>query len=170
MVDLVDASIQQLRKIVGVQSDAELARQLELDKSSLTAWRSRGRVPEKYQAFLDQVSRGEPIRELEVWPELQRAAQRIALARFTLLRCTVASSGMVDQAMPIFLSLRPFWFIMYRAAVDVRKKMLALGVALETAQALVLQDDLRMPSETTSRIERELSEDLRDNPDLLKGE
>jgi hypothetical protein len=86
MQGTVDSAIAELRGIVGVKSNAELARQLKHDKSDLTAWRSRGRMPEKYQTFLQQVRSGVPLQELDVWPELREAGTRVALVRFTILR------------------------------------------------------------------------------------
>lgn len=163
----VDAAIAELRRVVGAQTDAELARHLALDKSALTAWRSRGRVPERYQSFLAQVRSGEPFQEFEIWPELQSAGQRIALIRFTLLRQKDARSGNIDQAMQIFKSLRPFWLIMYRAVHDVRLKMMAVGAELKTAQALVMQQDLRDPEATAVRVAGQLAEDISDNPTLF---
>lgn len=163
----VDTAIADLRRFVGAQNDAELARQLELDKSALTAWRSRGRVPERYQDFLEKMRNGEPFQEFAVWPELQSAGHRIALIRFTLLRHDEARSGNVDQAMQVFKSLKPFWLIMYRSVHDVRMKMLAVGAELKTAQALVMQQDLRDPEATAARVAAQLAEDLRDNPTLF---
>ncbi len=163
----VDTAITELRAFVGAQSDAELARRLELDKSALTAWRSRGRVPDRYQRFLDQVKSGKPLQEIEVWPSLHSAGHRVALVRFTLLRQELALSGKVDQAMQVFKSLRPFWLVMYRAVHDIRTKMVALGAEVQTAQALVMQDDLRDPLATANRVAAQLAEDLRDNPNLF---
>jgi hypothetical protein len=120
-----------------------------------------------YQSFLAQVRSGEPFQEFEIWPELQSAGQRIALIRFTLLRSEDVRSGNVDQAMQVFKSLRPFWLIMYRAVHDVRLKMMALGAELKTAQALVMQQDLRDPEATAARVAAQLIEDMSDNPTLF---
>ena len=166
MQGTVDSAIAELRGVVGVKTDAELARQLKLDKSALTAWRSRGRLPEKYQTFLEQIKSGVPLQELDVWPELQAAGTRVALIRFTLLRHDLAQSGEVDHAMPVFMTLKPFWLIMYRAVHDLRLKMLALGAELKTAQALIMQEDLSNPLATSARVALQLDEDLKENPTL----
>ena len=42
--------------------------------------------------------------------------------------------------------------------------MEALRVDLKTAQALIMQEDLRDPEATTRRVERQLEEDIDDNP------
>ena len=162
----VESTITALRQIVGVRTDADLARKLELDKSALAAWRARGRVPQRYQNFVDQLQDGSIIKDLEIWPGLQSAVHRIALVRFTLFRHGVASSGNVNQAMAVFQSLHPFWLIMHRAVHDLRVKMTALGADLRTAEALVMQEDLRDHLATVQKVSDELAEDLADNPSL----
>ena len=55
---------------------------------------------------------------------------------------------------------------MVRAAHDLSLKMQALGVEMKTAQALILQDDLRDPDATSQRVAKHLAEDIADNPGL----
>ena len=45
-------------------------------------------------------------------------------------------------------------------------KMQALGVEMKTAQALILQDDLRDPDRTAQRVPKHLAEDISENPGL----
>ncbi len=66
--------------------------------------------------------------------------------------------------MAIFLDLKPFWLVLNRAVHDLRLKMEALSVDLKTAQALVMQDDLRDPLSTSQRVNAQLAEDVTDNP------
>jgi hypothetical protein len=68
--------------------------------------------------------------------------------------------------MTVFMTLKPFWLIMYRAVHDLRLKMLALGAELKTARARVMQEDLRNPEATSARVAAQLDEDMKDNPDL----
>ncbi|AVL53257.1 hypothetical protein CEP88_11995 [Roseobacter denitrificans] len=100
------------------------------------------------------------------WPELEERGQSIALVRFTILRQKIASSGDVDTALPVFLDLLPFWLVMHRAVHELRLKMEALKVDLKTAQALLMQEDLRDPQATLDRVANQLEEDLKDNPHL----
>ena len=73
-------------------------------------------------------------------------------------------SGDVDRALGVFLDLKPFWLVLHRSIHELRIKMEALRVDLKTAQALVMQDDLRDPGATTQRVEQQLEEDIADNP------
>ena len=49
----VDATIAGLRGAVSAGTDAELARMLGVDQSTISSWRSRGRVPERFVKMLD---------------------------------------------------------------------------------------------------------------------
>jgi hypothetical protein len=68
--------------------------------------------------------------------------------------------------MGVFMDQKPFWLLLYRAAHDLGVKMQALGVEMKTAQALILQDDLRDPDRTAQRVAKHLAEDIADNPGL----
>lgn len=160
----VDATIAGLRGAVSAGTDAELARMLGVDQSTISSWRSRGRVPERFVKMLDTGKKAGSSEAPQVWGELQERAQTIALIRFTLIRSKVAQSGDVDRALGVFLDLKPFWLVLHRSIHELRIKMEALRVDLKTAQALVMQDDLRDPEATTQRVEQQLEEDIADNP------
>ena len=164
MHNSVDATIAGLRGAVSAGTDAELARMLGVDQSTISSWRSRGRVPERFVKMLDTGKKAGSAEAPQVWGELQERAQTLALIRFTLIRNKVAQSGDVDRALGVFLDLKPFWLVLHRSIHDLRLKMEALRVDLKTAQALIMQEDLRDPEATTRRVERQLEEDIDDNP------
>jgi hypothetical protein len=164
MESQVDLTIASLRTSVSAKSDADLARKLGVDQSTISAWRSRGRVPNRFLQLLDDRSKGAASKPPQVWGELQDRAQAVTLLRFTLLRQGVAQSRDIDRALPLFRDLKPFWLMMHRAVHELRMKMEALHVDLATAQALLMQDDLRDPSACVDRLDAQLVEDLSDNP------
>lgn len=165
MQQSVGDTIEELRSVVGAQNDADLASKLGVDKSTVSGWRARGRVPSRFVKLLE----AEPIPAYDVWPELHDRANAVALARYTVLRSEVAMTGNTDQSLPAFLDTRPFWLVMHRAVHDLRAKMEALKIDLPAAAALLLQDDLRSPRETAKRVAEMLAEDLADNPDLFNA-
>ena len=162
MLESVDSTIAGLRSVVGAQNDSELASKLGIDKSTVSGWRARGRVPTRFVKLLAT----EPIPSVEVWPELHDRGTAVALARYVIMRNEVAMSGNVDMALPAFLHVQPFWIVMHRAVHDLRAKMDTLHVDLQTAAALLLQEDLRSPRDTAARVARMLAEDLADSPHL----
>jgi hypothetical protein len=162
VMNSVETTISDLRGLVGAKNDAELARQLQIDQSTISSWRSRGRVPSRFTKLLETA----PVPQDEVWPELTDRGTAIALARYAILRNEVVMSGNLDLAIPAFLDVKPFWLVMHRAVFELRGKMDALKVDLKTAAALLLQEDLRAPKETAQRVAAMLAEDFADNPFL----
>lgn len=155
----VDATIANLRTVVKAKSNADLARKLGVDQSTISSWRARGRVPEEFVEFLKDPA----SQKSRVWQELTDCTTAVALLRYTLLRQDVAKSRDIDHGMSTFLTLKPWWLIMHRAAHELRLRMDALGIDLKTSQALIMQDDLRDPDATARRIEQHLAEDLKDS-------
>ena len=163
-METVETTISALRRAVHANTDTELAKKLGVDKSTISGWRSRGRVPERIARMVQTSTIGAGASAPTAWPELESAAQPLALARFTVLRSEVAFSGDTDWALSVFRDRKPFWFVLYRAYQELRQKMDALSVDLVTAQALLMQEDLRDPEATKHRIADQLEKDFRDNP------
>lgn len=164
MQQTVDATISGLRSAVNAKSEAELARLLGIDQSTISSWRSRGRVPQRFVKMLETIDKGAAAEPPQVWGELQDRATSVSLVRFTLLRQELARSRDIDSALSVFLDLKPFWLVLHRVVHELRMKMEALKVDLATAQALLMQEDLRDPEATAARVQRQLSEDLNNNP------
>lgn len=162
----VDATIAGLRRVVSAASDAELARKLGVDKSTISGWRTRGRVPARFVELVQAPEQGlVPVASLS--GELQERAYPVGLARFIILRQDLVRSGRPDEALPILRDMHPFWLVLHRAVHDLLGKVETLRVDLETAQALLLQDDLRDPEATAKRVAAALEEDIADNPGLV---
>ena len=158
----VETTIAKLRTVVKAKSNAELARKLGVDQSTISSWQARGRVPDQFIEFLkDPVSQ-----KSQIWQELTDCATAVALLRYTLLMHEVAAGRDIDRGMGVFLTLKPWWIIMHSAAHELRLKMDTLDTDLKTAQALIMQDDLRDPDATSRRTALQLAEDQADNPHL----
>ena len=164
MLESVDSTIAGLRSVVGAHNDSDLATKLRLDKSTISGWRSRGRVPERFVQLLEP----ERVPEIDIWPELHDRGTALALARYVILRTEIVHSGDADKAIAAFLDVKPFWLVLNRAVLDLRSKVEALKIDLSAAAALLLQDDLRDPKATAARLTSHLTEDLDDNP-WIKG-
>lgn len=166
MQNSIDATIAELRSASGVSSNAELARRLGIEQSTISAWRARGRVPERYVNLLQKPTSENAAKPPQIRGEIEGFGQALALARFTLLRSEIAFSKDVDRAISVFRDLKPFWVMMNRAIHELRLKMETLSVDLVTAQALLIQEDMRDPDAALLRIADQLAEDFRDNPNL----
>lgn len=163
-----DETIAALRSLVGAHNDADLAGKLGVDKRTVSAWRARQRVPARFAKMLDEPRRG-TFNTGEVSGELQERAYAIALARFVLLRHDLAASDEVNKSLPVFRQMLPFWLLVHRAIHEMLSRVETLQVDLDTAQALILQEDLRDSAATRARVAKDLEEDLRDNPHLAEA-
>ena len=77
------AIIEGLREHFRVETDAALARALSVDKSTISSWRNRDRVPKRYAEILvggDSAGASRPPRD---WPWADLVAFDLALLRFT---------------------------------------------------------------------------------------
>lgn len=162
----VDSTIATLRRVVSAASDSELARKLGVDKSTVSGWRARGRVPARFLKMVDSPEKGILPDLGRTSGELQERALPIAHVRFILLRADVVRSADTDRAMATMRDTKPFWLILHRALHELLSKVEALNIDLETAQALLLQADLTDPDATARRVEAQVAEDLADNPSL----
>ena len=70
--------------------------------------------------------------------------------------------------MKTFIDQNPFWLLMYRAAPDLGVEMQARDMEMKTAQALILQDDLRNPDATARCVAKHLAEDIAENPGIKR--
>ena len=156
----VDSVLDSLRTVVGAKNDAELARQLKIDQSTISSWGARGRVPKRFATLLE----AEPVLSKDTWPKLHDRGTAVALARYVILRRDVTIDGKIETAFSAFADVKPFWLVMHRAMHELRAKMKALNVELNTAAALILHEDLRDPKATAARVAAQLAEDLKDNP------
>lgn len=163
----VSATISALRAVVGAKNDAELARRLKLDQSTISTWKARGRVPKRFLKLIEASGVEGPVPSHEVWPALHDRATAVALVRYVMLRKSLATSGSPDKALAAFLDVRPFWLIMNRCVIELRGKMELLAVDLPAAAALLIQEDLRDPDATAERIAAQIEEDFSDNPHLM---
>lgn len=77
----IEENLARLRKIFGAANDAELARALKLGQSTISTWKSRGRIPDRVLSILD----GESPLALGTspmnWGPHENAALGLALVR-----------------------------------------------------------------------------------------
>jgi transcriptional regulator with XRE-family HTH domain len=166
----VQATLNGLKRAMSAQNEAELARRLGIKQSTISSWEQRGRVPQGF-AQMVEASGVNDTRRVSVGPdtipkEIQELSHPIALMRFALLHGDLIRNGDFDAVLPTVRNMVPFWLILHRAVYDLMTRNRELCVDPATAQALVLQEDLRAPDETRQRIEAELAEDIADNPHL----
>lgn len=167
----VEDTIARMRALFSVENDAELARALRIDKSTVSSWKSRGRVPERFSRLLneDPTSLFPDGLSREMVSELAMPAQPIAIFRFSLMLNDPSGQLANPEKKLAFLTHElAFHSVMIRAALDLWERKSALNVKPEVAALLVLQDDIRDEEATLVRARSQLAEDMMHNPSAAR--
>ena len=141
MVD-VEATIEALKRKMDATTDADLARKLLVDKRTVSAWRSRGSVPDRYKAILDGESHQAIMTSPLKWGRYEECAFRLALFRFTRVKATAAISNDFRTIFDSFAHPRGFWLLMTRSQRDIATVMEDRTDSVDTAMALLMHDDI----------------------------
>lgn len=137
-----EKAIDDLKARLKAVSDADLARKLAIDKRTVSAWRVRGAVPERYISIINgedhQTVNTPPLR----WGPYELAAFRLALFRYTRVFAGIATSGDYTEVYRNFARQGGFWILFRRSQEDLAKAMDERTDVLDTALALLFHDDL----------------------------
>jgi hypothetical protein len=152
----VDEAIEALREKFSVASDAELARRFGIDKSTISTWRSRGRIPSRYTILLadddSEDARGGTVggfpnafhRNL-ILSDMERAALKLALFRYLDEAADAAGdfSRMLEAASAAGAQL---WLRAGIAYQDIAQRTRP-GLSPDEVAALIMYEDLNPPKE-----------------------
>jgi hypothetical protein len=150
MVD-VDTTIEALKRKMDAPTDADLARKLLVDKRTVSAWRSRGSVPDRYKAVLEGDSHQAIMTSPLKWGRYEECAFRLALFRFTRVKAKAAISNEFRTIFDAFAHPRGFWLLMTRSQRDIATVMEDRTDSVDTAMALVMHDDIAAGDDAIER-------------------
>lgn len=149
--DLIAQYIEALKAQVGAETDSDLARLLSVDKRTVSAWRSRKSVPERFLAMLHGKSRSETGTPAMQMSEYDSFAFSLALFRFVRAKASVATGGNFRDTWDAFRFSAGFWLLMREAKKEINTLLRDRATNLETAFTLALHDDLADPEGTMKR-------------------
>ena len=144
--------IEKLKVRFAAQSDADLATQLGVDKSTISSWKARGRVPDKYLLILhggeNSGFTAPPVR----WGERESAAFSLALLRFSAVIQPHLNSSDLEKLsdwLPHYGA--PFWAIFAICLDEIDAKMGAGTRSAKEASLLLIALDANDPDGARSR-------------------
>jgi hypothetical protein len=140
MAEDVSNLIEQLRLRLGVETDAELAKGLRIDKSTISSWRSRGAVPGRYLSILGGAAPQTYETSPKGWGDYEVMAFRLALFRYCRARADVAQTSDFPTILQTFSFEHGFFHLMALCQSDLAQKIGQTSVPLVTAFALVLHE------------------------------
>ena len=145
----VEEVLAALKRHFGVETDADLARKLRVDKSTISSWKARGSIPARYQGILEGSSSStvgvSPIK----WSEHEKAAFDLALFRFSRIMTEKANLSDYVESLTYFSGL---------AAPDIcilqdfcQRDLAAYEQPLHTALSTAIYEDLADPQASLER-------------------
>lgn len=139
---VVDDTISALKLRLNAESDSDLARRLGLDKRTISAWRSRGSVPQRY-CDIAQGEHPAPIWTPPAkWGTYEELAFRLALFRFARVRADAVQHATVGTMVSLFGGAGGFWLLMHQAQSDIARVSAERGIGEDFAFALVIDEDI----------------------------
>ncbi len=144
--------IDKLKVKLGAETDVELARKLRIEKSTISSWKARGRVPGRFVRILagdgHTAFDSPPIG----WGEEEKAAFSLALFRFSRAYADIVAKGEYRELMPLFQAgSGHFWWLMSRAQKALIERQERNALDINTAKAMVIFDDLTHGSGAVER-------------------
>ena len=161
----VETTLSGLRAELGARNNAELARVLGVDQSTVSTWKKRGRVPDHVLRKIEPVSSSVEAMERG---ELHDGVTAIASVRWALAVSTVLRNQTPEENFRDYKKATRFFIVIYRANLDVIEAVKNLEVDINTACAIILQNDLKDLDACAQKTLTDLEEDLRDNPHLFR--
>lgn len=143
--------IDQLKKRLGAETDVDLARKLAIDKSTISSWRSRDSLPERYVRILQGEDHQTVLTPPLKWGPYEQYAFRLALFRFAKARAAAATSRDYGTIYRSFSNQGGFWLLMRDAQKDLAKCLEEQTSVMDTAFAIVLHEDLEAGQAATNR-------------------
>ncbi len=126
MVETADEVIDVLRKRFRVSTDQALAEQLHLGRSTVTSWRRRGSVPDRYVRMASERPTILPDLVNPQFDDTERSALTLALVRF------IRDNASVTQDYQAFLSKGGF--LPAKLAIAMEKALLDVSARMEEGE------------------------------------
>lgn len=162
MAENVEATITALKERFSAENDADLARRLRISKSTISSWRARNSVPQRFLGLLDGESHQFVLAPPLKWGDHEEAAFRVALFRFSRLMQKTMDLNDYRKALGLFASEASslFWLMMADAQKDLMHRQ--GDHSLATALALLLHDDVTHHDATVQRDQKRIGDVLRE--------
>ncbi|MDF3606244.1 helix-turn-helix domain-containing protein [Paracoccus sp. DMF-8] len=155
----IDVQMEQLKAHFGVEKDVDLAKQLMIDKRTVSAWRARGAVPARYQSIA-QVGDPQSIMTPPArWDEHERAAFDLAMFRMARALLPETATGEFRSTMQAFGGAWAyFWDVMTKARRDLVGQMDDGSKEVRSAFALLMHAELQNDAEAVADVRKVLSD------------
>lgn len=152
MSEDVQQTIDRLKAVLRVTSDAELARKLRVDRSTIASWKARGKVPDRFASVEEVGKRTSVSHAPDRWDMRDVLCFHLAIFRFTR---AFSDQIMSDDFRTVhdFLTSQPgFWQVMSAAETDLMDMQEERGYEFGTAFAMLIHEDLQDMEKVRKRV------------------
>lgn len=139
MPNSVEETLEALKKKMRAASDAELARKLRVDKSTISSWKARGKVPDRYIGILNGDSHQFILTTPPKWSTIEAKAFGLALYLHSVIAETIADAD-YRPTLALFSQQGFFWMLMNNCLHELVNHMEETGQDAHTAFAVVLHE------------------------------
>jgi len=136
---------------LGAETDVDLARKLAIDKSTVSSWRSRDNLPDRYLRILHGEDKQTVATPPLKWGQYEDYAFRLALFRYAKARGEAAQSADFKTVWTTFTHIGGFWKLMHESQKDLAQCLEEQTSVMDTAFAIVLHEDLEAGASATDR-------------------
>lgn len=156
----VERQIAELRAHMNADTEADLARKLRIDQSTISTWKSRGSVPKRFLSIVEGGASHQLIDHPPLmWGEHETEAFALALFRFARLTGEVALSGDYRSAVECFPTTSPgFWFLVSDAQNDLMAAKRGANQGFHTTRLLLMHEDIEMGAAAIERDRQRLGD------------
>jgi len=162
MSDKVIETIEALKTRMNASTDAELARKLRIDKSTVSSWKSRGNVPDRFIKILDGDSHQVYCAPPSDWGDHEGYAFSLALFRFSRWSKGIIKGGDFKSIMTVFDTSKSieFWLFLNQAQQDLVVVQEGGQHSIDKALSFVLYDEIDDPEAGEKRDQARIAEML----------
>lgn len=142
MTEDVQQSIDRLKAALLATTDADLARKLRVDRSTIASWKARGKVPDRFSMIEHFGQNHASGIAPAIWDLRDKLCFSIALFRFCR---THSETIMSDDFRKIhdFFFFSDFWNLVAQAEDDMRTMQENRGYSEQTAFSMLVYEDLQ---------------------------
>ena len=153
-----DDAVERLKAHFKVATDADLARRLAVDKSTVSAWRARQKLPQRYQRMLEGDDHQAGLTPPARWGDYEKAAFELAVFRFARATSKELGEGDFRALFQIYTKVFGVIWSMQRQAQQDIAAQIEKGRVEHPREAtiLLIHDDLAAGETAVQRDRKEV--------------
>lgn len=141
-----EEKIDTLKRMLNAKSDAELARKLGIDKRTVSSWKIRGKIPERFELMIEGKAGSHAYGTAPAyWSGIENIAMSLAAIRYSEVVSEASSSKDFESILSMAFHPEDIWTLHREAYSDLCEVMKAGSHSFESAVAVLIHRELDEP-------------------------